>query len=178
MANGTRWYQKSEMIAAMSALVVSVVAVVVAVYSAWIDRSFARASTWPYIEMFRSYNASSLSFGVANRGTGPAIIRYAVLEHDGRAYSTWAQWLAAEFAVPETGFVQSHISTRVLSPEQHIDVLVLNDSDVAREIAQSDGTVMTVCYCSVFDECWLTGQQNQPKPVDHCDAPPLIVFEQ
>ncbi|MEL7025524.1 MAG: hypothetical protein AAGL69_17440 [Pseudomonadota bacterium] len=178
MTTDSRWYQKSEMLVAMSALLVSFVAVVVAVYSAWIDRSFARASTWPYIEVFRSFDATSLEFGVANRGTGPALVRYAVLEHNGTAYATWGEWLDAEFKMPETGFTQSHISRRVLSPDQDLDVFVLKDAALAREIIRSGEISVTLCYCSVYDECWITGRDNQPNPIGSCDALPPKPFKQ
>lgn len=25
-----------------------------------------------------------------------------------------------------------------------------------------------LCYCSIYDECWVTDRSNQPKPVEQC----------
>ncbi|MEM9056832.1 MAG: hypothetical protein AAGD86_05105 [Pseudomonadota bacterium] len=178
MTSSTRWYHKSEMVMAASAVIVSVAAVVVAVYSAWIDRSFARAATWPHLEIYRSYADDRLSHGVSNRGTGPAIVHYAVLEDDGTAYPTWFAWLDARHTVPEEGFIQSHISTRVLSPEQQVEVFSTNNAALARAVFANDGMNLRLCYCSVFDECWLTDGANRPERVASCDTQPATPFEQ
>ncbi|WP_445768576.1 hypothetical protein [Rheinheimera sp.] len=45
-----------EMIIAGSALLVSLITAFVSIYSAFIDRAYARASVWPRLEIFRSYN--------------------------------------------------------------------------------------------------------------------------
>ncbi len=44
------------MIIAGSALLVSLITAFVSIYSAFIDRAYARASVWPRLEIFRSYN--------------------------------------------------------------------------------------------------------------------------
>ncbi|MEM7084493.1 MAG: hypothetical protein AAF465_17365 [Pseudomonadota bacterium] len=178
MSDTTPWYQKTEMIVALSAVIVSVAAVLVSVYSAWIDRSFARASTWPRLEIGRSFDGQSLSFTVSNQGTGPAVIRYAVLEHNQTRYTTWAKWANAEFDVPSFNFMQSHISTRVLSPGKELNVFITQDNALALAIAKSDPTHLTLCYCSVFDQCWLTDSTNQPKPIADCDTTPETPFAQ
>ena len=90
------------MLVALAALITSVVAVVVGVYSAWIDRSFERASTWPHVEIYRTYSDSPTAYSIVvlNQGTGPAIVHYAIVEQDGERFDTWAKWLAQHY--PDT----------------------------------------------------------------------------
>lgn len=178
MSEHKPWYRSAEMIMATAAVVASVAAVLVAVYTAWLDRSFARAATWPYIEIFRSYNDTAMSYTVTNQGTGPAIIRYAILEQDGTRYASWQQWLEGEYTLPEQGFVQSHISSRVLTPEQGVQIFTTPDPDVAPAIRANDQVNLTLCYCSVFEDCWLTDRDNEPKPTAHCDIPRGVTFQQ
>ena len=73
------WYKKPEMIVALSALLISVVTTIIGLYSTMIDRSYARASVWPRVEIYRSHSLEKgyFSYGVMNNGTGPAIIKYA-----------------------------------------------------------------------------------------------------
>lgn len=167
-----------ELLVGSSAVLVSVVAVVVGVYSAWIDRSFMRAATWPYVEVYRSYTGETMSYGVGNQGLGPAKIGYVVLEHEGRRYSTWREWLEAEYSLPKKGYVQSHISTRVLTPEQQMTIFTTPDADVGLAIRQNDVVNIEICYCSVFDECWLTDRENKPESIAACEVPLDTPFKQ
>lgn len=173
-----RWFASSEMVVAASAMVASVAAVIVAVYSASIDRASARAATWPHVEFYRSFTGSELSYAVSNRGTGPALIRYAVLEANGTRYRTWQQWLENDFRLPERGFIQSHVSTRVLSPDQEIRIIQINDPELSVELRQNATINLTLCYCSVFEQCWISDRNNQPEETDSCDTLPEDAFLQ
>lgn len=51
------WYQSPEMLVGLSAVLVSVVALGVGMYSAYIERTSARAAVWPSLMLARSYNA-------------------------------------------------------------------------------------------------------------------------
>lgn len=175
-----KWYQKSDMIVALSAIVVSVAAVGVGVYSAYIERSFARASTWPHLEVFRSFNYEPALYSllVNNQGTGPAIIHYAILEQDGAQYVSWNAWVEDQFPVPQSYFTQSHIGSRVLSTGQSVTVFTTTAPDLARAIRKADDVNLTLCYCSVYEECWLTDRSNKKQDVDDCDLPDQDIFSQ
>ena len=76
-----KWYKSPEMIVALSALIIGLVTAFTSIYSAYVDREYARASVWPRLEIFRSFNGnSSFSYGVSNNGTGPALIKYAKIQ--------------------------------------------------------------------------------------------------
>jgi len=61
------------MIVALSALHISVVTTIIGVYSTMIDRSYARASVWPRVELYRSFTLEpgqeSFNYGLMNNGT-------------------------------------------------------------------------------------------------------------
>ncbi len=42
-----KWYTNPEMIVALSALLIGIVTAFTSVYSAYVDREYARASVWP-----------------------------------------------------------------------------------------------------------------------------------
>jgi hypothetical protein len=72
-----KWYKNPEMIIALTALFIGLLTAFISIYSAYTDRAYAKASVWPKIEISRSHNVDSFSYGVANKGTGPALIKYA-----------------------------------------------------------------------------------------------------
>ena len=71
-----KWYKKPEMIVAFSALLISLITAAVSVYSAYVDRSYARASVWPRLELHRSFGSNHFNYGVTNSGNGPVSMDY------------------------------------------------------------------------------------------------------
>ncbi len=84
---------KPEMVVALSAVLVSVFAVVVGVYSAYTDRTYARASVWPNVVIGRhtsvsdSQDTALFSIFLDSSGLGPAKLRYTKVAYDGRTIS-------------------------------------------------------------------------------------------
>jgi hypothetical protein len=113
-----KWYKSPEMIVALSALLIGLVTAFTSIYSAYIDREYARASVWPKLEIFRSFNSNSFSYDVSNSGTGPALIKYAKVQ-DGSTYiKTWEEIELFK------NIRQSHISNRTLSPQNSITPVI------------------------------------------------------
>ncbi|MFD2166363.1 hypothetical protein ACFSJY_08790 [Thalassotalea euphylliae] len=168
------WYKSPEMIVGLSALAVSLVAVFVAIYSAYVDRTYARASVWPRLEIYRSYSdlAGKFEYGVDNSGTGPAIINSVKISEDGKYIKRWSELgIHKALKIP---FIQSQINGRIIPPQRTITPIKIdsqNSADALRDfILKKDGTVnIEICYCSIYEECWLTDRNNKPKPVTQCD---------
>ncbi|MDO6446889.1 hypothetical protein Q4493_14030 [Colwellia sp. 1_MG-2023] len=156
------WYKNPEMIVALSALVIGLVTAFTSIYSAYVDREYARASVWPRLEIFRSYNVNAFSYGVHNNGTGPALIKYAKV-FDGKNYlKTWKELESFQ------GVRQSHLSNRTLSPQKSITPVSYKGKD-ADKLAEADKLInIELCYCSIYDECWLIDRNNRPEEVEAC----------
>jgi hypothetical protein len=157
-----KWYTNPEMIVALSALLIGIVTAFTSVYSAYVDREYARASVWPRLEIFRSYSLNSFSYGVRNSGTGPAIIKYAKV-YDGSKYMK--KWIDSE---PFKNISQSHLSNRTLSPQKTITPVSYSGKG-AQKLAEADKLIsIELCYCSIYDECWLIDRDNRPMSVKAC----------
>ncbi|MDT0605222.1 hypothetical protein [Thalassotalea castellviae] len=156
------WYKNPEMIVALSALIIGLVTAFTSIYSAYVDREYARASVWPRLEIFRSFNGSSFSYGVNNSGTGPALIKYAKV-YDGSKYlKHWKDIEAFK------NIRQSHLSNRTLSPQNSITPVSYKGKD-AQKIAEADNSIsIELCYCSIYDECWLIDRNNRPEEIEAC----------
>ncbi|WKE64583.1 hypothetical protein PVT67_13015 [Gallaecimonas kandeliae] len=175
-----KWYQNPEMIVGLSALIVSLVAVFVGVYSASIDRAYARASVWPRLEIYRNYTqkkedgkeaGSLLQYGVNNNGTGPAIIKYAKVTLDGKAVKNWADLMKA-VAGNANQLNQSQINGRTLPAQQSITAFGTENQPFIKAWFGNEAKRLTIdlCYCSIYDECWATDIANKPKPIPACPS--------
>ncbi|MCL1049631.1 hypothetical protein L2755_08370 [Shewanella abyssi] len=166
------WYRKPEMIVALSALLMSLVTTVVGIYSATIDRAYARASVWPRLEIFRSFGNEGFSYGISNNGTGPAIIKYAALTYKSKPIKTWDDIPA----IPT--FTQSHIGSRILPAEDVIRPLAYQGKQSKEFLAIDNDVQISLCYCSIYDQCWLTDRGNDPLPIDECEIDKTHRFQQ
>ena len=165
-----------EMVIGLCALVVSLVAVIVGVYSAYTDRTYARASVWPRVELnfHLSTNEQSSEFGVkmSNSGIGPAIIKTVLMEVGGKYLKTWKDVLAFIGEFPQDIHLStSNMANIVLPAEQTTTTFHIKASDksMSNKVMDTLRTVnISVCYCSVYDECWLKVRKSEPKKVEQC----------
>ena len=167
------WYQSPEMIIGLSALVVSLVAVFVGIYSAYIDREYARASVWPRLEIYRSFSsqAEKFEYGVSNSGTGPAIINFVKVAEQGNAIKYWRELTI--FQQENVFFTQSQIGNRIIPTQQTVKPLQISGKSKIEKLAdfialETKNISIQICYCSIYDECWLTDRTNNPAPVNEC----------
>jgi hypothetical protein len=161
------------------------------------------ASSWPLLEVDSSNvddkGNSVLLFRVSNTGVGPAKIRSFEVFYKGRAV-TGAVSLIRDCCKPDftrpppseddarTGyFITAGIPGNVMrAGEQHYFIqmgLGTGNSAVWRalNIARNYDITYRICYCSVFDECWINSikgrDQLDPERVDKCPVPPVPYVE-
>ncbi|PHS16364.1 MAG: hypothetical protein COA86_12050 [Kangiella sp.] len=157
-----KWYQNPEMVVAFAALFVSLVTTVIGVYSAYTDRTYARASVWPRIEIYNSFGDSIFSYSVTNNGTGPALIKQVIISHNSKPIKNWRD-------IKElTYFVQSQIGNRILPSLATIMPLKVEGKGSSIMKKQNEFITIEICYCSIYQECWVTDRTNQPKEIEFC----------
>lgn len=162
----TRTKMTAEMIVAVSALVVSLVTAAATMHSAYTSRAYARASLWPSLGAGVSFNESGFRFLLMNRGTGPAIVKSMRVHFDGKPIQTWQQFVDQVEPKSTVNWGTSFVSNITLPADDRLDAFTVNDPAFARKVYdKSDKLKVEICYCSVYDECWITSdplQQNQP----------------
>ena len=157
-----KWYQNPEMLVAFAALFVSLVTTTIGVYSAYTDRTYARASVWPRLEIFKSFGDNHFSYSVTNNGTGPALIKQVSITHNSKPIKNWRD--IKELA----NFVQSQIGNRILPSLVTITPLKAKGEDSMIMKKQNEFITIEICYCSIYQECWITDRMNQPKEIEYC----------
>ncbi len=164
-------FRQPEMIVAMAAIVLSICGLFIALYEASIARRAERASVWPHVEVAASVQGTSVEIFVRNTGVGPARIRAANVSHNGTVLDGWPELLGS-LDVDSSSIKRSYsvINGRVLGVESAPEVIFAVDvraeggePDGPRRLATAifDNSVdVTLCYCSVYDECWTARMQD------------------
>jgi len=191
-----------ELVIAVSVVVISVASLFVAVHqSSVMERSLA-ASVWPIMEyQTGNYDSQRevprLTFEFTNSGLGPAQVQWGRFHYQGETYSSIFDLLLvccmpvegdipARRAALDQMLLESRLPVitdalggRVLAPGQTViyaDMRPPNDEMAAEVWRRLDAVrhdvSVSLCYCSVFDECWLAGFPEQTRErVRECRAP-------
>jgi hypothetical protein len=198
---GHRWF---DIALGVSAMFVSVVTLFVAIEHGRTMERMADANTrmveansWPFVA-FDTHNlnekgAPEVRLVLTNEGIGPARIETFELWWRGKPISSPLQLLKA-CCTPDPGHPQGDpvvslglASPRILRAGEHVDFLSVALTAASREVfgkfnSERDYIRTRVCYCSVFEECWIKEggddllQQGQnklihPEQVKTCPTP-------
>ena len=170
--NNFKWYKNPEMIIGLSALLIGIVTASASIYSAHISREYARASVWPRLEIFRNFNNNSFSYSVNNTGTGPALIKYVKIKNGSIYIKEWSE--IEQFK----NLSQSQINHRSLSPQKSITPIFYEGEDSKAILKIDDSISIEMCYCSIYEECWVIDRDNRPTEVDACSIDEKQMFLQ
>ena len=169
---------------AVSAVVVALASLAVALYEARTNREYQKVSVWPYVSQSNAFvPGEPYARNIANLGVGPALVKSFQVIVDGKPRRDWAE-VSRELtgrAVPELVYYSLHAGS-VLLPDKTVTLVRIPPGDAAQrfwEQAQTPRLSVRVCYCSLYDDCWLTdGRTDQPTPVSSCRAEPDKEFAQ
>lgn len=167
-----KWYRNPEMLVALTALFIGLITATISIYSAYIDRAYAKASVWPRVEIFRSHNNESFSYGVSNNGTGPAIIKYAKVSSGDQYLKKWSE-------LPEfKSITQSHIGSITLPSGKTVNPVKYKGELIKEVLTVDQGIEIELCYCSIYGDCWIVDRSNETQPTEACAVSPEQAFRQ
>ena len=138
------------------------------------------AAVWPYVQLtisdFDAGEEAAFSLAFTNTGVGPAKVRELALALDGRTVATWAELVERLGQPADSPHSRDFISHRVLAPGETVTVFSTRHPPLVRALQAAIGrqdTRLSLCYCSIFDECWLARSDAglaDPSPVPACPA--------
>jgi len=166
--------------------ILSVAGVVTAVIALWAAlkesaavREQTAATVWPIVQLsLENYDdgkQARFALRLTNAGIGPARINAIRVTVDGKAYADWADVLAAMGSelLPSVG--RNWALGRVLIPGEGVYWLDVQDPELVRRISplsESERTRVELCYCSIFEQCWLSDSRaSQRAPVAVAECP-------
>ena len=186
--SGHRWF---DITASLCAMVVSVASLYLAIHHGQVMQEMAQANarlvtaaSWPSI----SYSTSNVDengrlnlirMSLTNKGVGPARIEGMEVSYDGQPVTSLRALLqaccAGGDALGRLRWVQSAANGKVMRPgeEKHFAHIERGDDEAVWErlSALPAKVSVKVCYCSVFDDCWVTRNgSRKPEPVAACPA--------
>jgi hypothetical protein len=157
------------------------------------------ANSWPFVQ-FDSHNVDEQGNGdvrlvLTNDGVGPARLETFELWWDGKPMSSFGALIRAcclttpvESREANTTVMSVGIAApRILRAGEHVDFYTLRNGPKSKELwsklnVERSKITTRVCYCSVFDQCWVhvsglgllrqdTKKVIHPDRVDSCAAP-------
>lgn len=170
-------------ILAVAGLFTGGVALYAALNEADAVRKQQQATVWPYVRVtpinYGIAGEERFDISVGNRGIGPARIEYASIAIDGEKYNSWFDILNGLADGEKFGISNFTLAQQVLAPNEDITAISIQAEHAPkslvfafRDLMRSGRASMQICYCSVFDDCWMleaaTGDRNE---VDACPAP-------
>ncbi|MGB3746655.1 MAG: hypothetical protein WA961_00525 [Rhodanobacter sp.] len=160
------------------ASLVGLLALVVAGYTAYIQRQQVRAQVWPYLISGNNDLAQALT--VSNKGVGPALVRSVQVTVDGKPQIDWDHVLVALGMQPHD-YIMSTINHGVLSPGEDMQAIRFPDKRLWKQFhdATSGRVAIDICFCSTLGDCWVSinekviGPKSMPlqlhvKPIGDC----------
>lgn len=161
--------------AAIIASLVGLLALVVAGYTAYIQRQQVSAQVWPYLMMANSDNSSEYMW--FNKGVGPAQVKSVQAFVDGKPQRDWGA-VFRSMHLENLDYGQSTLNGDVLSAGEKLDWLQFKEHDDFqrfRAAARQMKLDFKVCYCSTLGDCWMndsTRGWNDRRPVGVCPKVP------
>jgi hypothetical protein len=179
-----------DLLVALSALATSVVSIWLAVTQGDEMGRLVQAQSWPFVG-FTSGNSSldeaskqrvrSLTLSIENLGVGPAKVRSFEVLVDGRAVADHNALIRAAAGLDEnvdydqSTFYSLPVTGRVLRAGETVSFARWDRTEAvaqpwaALDQARFGRLELRVCYCSVFEECWInTLQATDPQPIAQC----------
>ena len=139
------------------ASLIGLLALAVSAYTAFIQRQQVRAQVWPILE-FDNNNAPQINFTVANKGSGPALVRHVVISIDGKRIPDWNTLVKTLLGPGTYSFSSSTLGGVALSAGEKLEIFTLNMDSKDPRWAKMDKerlrVDMDVCYCSTLGDCW------------------------
>ena len=183
MTESSSWSGRIERSLSLFVGLAAILAASVSLYQAALAREQARASAWPYLIIGTSLSEGRPFFlTIANRGIGPARVRTVRVSIDGKPHASWTDAIRTLTAVEGSPYEYSWIGKgMVISAATSDTLLTLPAGPTAFNFWRESQKRLSVsvCYCSVYDECWETGSATpEAVPVTACVEPTGTAFSQ
>ena len=149
---------KTQLIVAYAAIFISLATLFVYIYQARIMQEQQHAAVWPYLEWLPSWGDHGYLIQVENKGVGPALVKNVSIKLDGKEVENMDQMFSILMDSAFTDYGYSTVKGRVIAPGEVVMALII-DKAIAngiREKLKEHKFQYEICYCSVFNDCWVS----------------------
>jgi hypothetical protein len=169
-----------DLLIAVSALLISTVAALASVYQTHVIGQQLSATVWPYLSVDRTFSPQAVTLSITNFGLGPALVRSARIDLNGKPVRSWEDVLAEYTRVAH----RMHVKGVTKISDANLDGSVVLSPGVTRrllDVRTTAGTIhavravagsvsLTICYCSLLGQCWQisSNESGWPAPRSSC----------
>ena len=167
-----------DLLAAIFAIVISVVSLVVAFRGERTQRGLLAANSWPFVQLSEDQTSQYAKLDVENAGVGPAKIMTFEVSYNGKPVDSAIDLLRKccgfPAVAPHAGFEYGAVFNNVLRPGEHIIALSVTKDEPSLPVYNQFGHEMahmsfSICYCSVLEECWTSNLRDLTQiPKESC----------
>ena len=168
------------------AVLMSVVSIFIALHHGQTMEKLVEANSWPNISYTTGNEQAgapkTITLSLRNTGVGPARIDTFEVFYKNKPLADFPQLLKACCDAASSNFSMSVVGNEVLPARDEIDFLTFsaasNKPDVWEALNKRRFDVrVRVCYCSVFDECWVRDSSApRPSPIKQCEPSQPIQY--
>jgi hypothetical protein len=175
----------------VAAGIVSLVSLWLGIHSAHSMEKLVAANSYPYLTVEQSQTTAEADPGtdhfrgrveyvLRNDGVGPAHLEWVTLSYKGRAMPDLATLFAsccAQAPLHGEGLIVRGSTEGLIRAGSGMNLFTWTephaDNPLFRQLhAAMKDIAIGACYCSVFNECYLLGEDaDKPAPVESCPAP-------
>lgn len=167
-------FLKFDTIVAACALLMSSVTAAAMVYQTRVLEEQFSATIWPYLSVEQDHANNLFAVRIRNDGAGPALIRSAKLQVDGKDAAGWDEALGPVGGMPGVTVQSSSMdaSTALRAGEEVSLLAVTTTNRQALADLTRHRLVLHLCYCSINQRCWRLDEDlgslatTIPKPAD------------
>ncbi len=167
---------KNVSLLSLTAIALSVAALLVSVFEVSAIRDEQRIQVWPFVQLSQGYNSEGFELRASNKGIGPARIRGVTMRLDGEVVDELddliVRAVGEENAFSYEMYRTSDINRSVMSADEQVTLFATPWEPRSRLLVQElqQRFELEVCYCSVYDECWTASLDDvEPATVARCD---------
>jgi hypothetical protein len=175
---------------AIVATFVGILALAVSAYTAYIQKQQVRAQVLPILQTTHGFSDSDVHFHLANKGSGPAIVKTVRFLVDGKPMKSWLDFLPEAMPKGDYTIHYSNVGHEVLTPGENDEVFSLTSTQVpgglaklsalgpkdplcARVYGEFEKLSTEICYCSTLGDCWtLVDPVHEPSHTDETSRCP------
>lgn len=157
---------------ALSVAVIALCALCVSMWQGYTSREHDRLSVKPHMVISFDYDDTGAGFTMSNGGVGPAIIRSFAVCVDSKPAKSWFDvGEIIGFQKPFPWFIRVPSPHTSWMPGEPKKIFLVSSSPAIQILkANHNRIVVSICYCSLYDECWLRANTViEPQPI-HCKA--------
>lgn len=156
-----KFFQKlnSNMVIALSAVLISLCALIVSIQQVQIMQTQQKVSLFPYLTVGTFFDSNGFGYYLKNSGTGLAKINSYQIFNDEKYFENWMDII--DHYLPEGhnidyGIMSSNgIQDEMVTPEQRITLCKIQWNKESRLLGKRIGDLkIKICYSSLLDDYW------------------------